>query len=65
MYGSTEGGVTTGCFDYDDYQGPDAPFKTSLDFEWMQFPQPVKTRFVDQGDGTYEMQYLVSLSSLS
>ncbi|KAI0085165.1 hypothetical protein BDY19DRAFT_909277 [Irpex rosettiformis] len=58
MYGSTEGGVTSGCFDYDDSQGPDASVKTSLDFEWMQFPPPAKTRFVDQGDGTYEMHYL-------
>jgi hypothetical protein len=60
VYGSTEGGVTSAIFDYDDSQGLDAPWKTSLDFDWMQFPHPVNVRFADQGDGTYELHFLVS-----
>lgn len=61
LYGSTETGSLTGFLDFDDSQGPDAPWKTSWDFEWLTFPPPVKPRFVDQGDGTYELQVLVRI----
>lgn len=60
VYGGTEYGVYTGVFDTDDSQGPDAPVKTSQDWAWMTFPQDrVICRWDPQGDGTYELQFIV------
>lgn len=59
MFGATEVGAPTLLFDTDDSRGADADVKTSADWSWMQFSDRVKTRWVDQGDGTYELQFLV------
>ena len=46
--------------DTDDSQGPDSPMKTSADWAWMQFDESrVRCRWIPQGDGTYELQFLV------
>ena len=58
-YGGTEYGAHTVVFDADDSQGPDAPVKTSMDWQWMAFPNYVRVRWVPQGDGNYECQFLV------
>ncbi|CAL1703601.1 unnamed protein product [Somion occarium] len=58
VYGATEFGAPTGIFDTDDSQGLDAPVKTSADYAWFQFPDYVNMRWIDQGDGTYELQFL-------
>ncbi|CAL1703617.1 unnamed protein product [Somion occarium] len=58
VYGGTEFGALTLMFDTDDSQGPEAPVKTSADWAWMQFSDQVKCRWIDQGDGTYELQFL-------
>ena len=64
MYGATEIGAYTDVFDADDSHGPDAPVKTSADWAWFSFCSRVKPRWIPQGDGTYELQLLVSVSSL-
>ena len=46
-------------FDADDSQGPDASCKTSADWDWFQFSDAVRPRFVPQSDGKYELHYLV------
>lgn len=61
VYGSTEAGSSIQGFDLDDSRGPDAPWRTSADWEWMKFADYVKPRWVPQGDGTYELHLLVSL----
>lgn len=60
-YGGTEYGAHSIVFDADDSQGPDAPVKTSMDWQWMAFPDYVRCRWVPQGDGNYECQFLVCL----
>jgi hypothetical protein len=60
VYGISECGAHTKTFDVDDSQGPDAPWKTSADWEWFQFSSEAKPRFIPQGDGKYELHYLVS-----
>lgn len=51
-YGTTEVGTLTGFPD-------DNPSVSRADWEWMTLPDMVKQRWVDQGDGTYELQFLV------
>lgn len=52
-------------FDIDDSQGPEADVKTSADWDWMRFADYVNCRWIPQGDGTYELQFLVSLALIS
>ena len=61
IYGGTEFGAPTGLWDTDDSQGPDADVKTTDDWAWFSFSDMVNLRWVDQGDGTYELHYLVSI----
>ncbi|KAI0079020.1 acetyl-CoA synthetase-like protein, partial [Panus rudis PR-1116 ss-1] len=59
VYGGTEFGATTRMLDTDDSHGLDAPdVKTSADWAWMQFIDLCKTRWIPQGDGTFELQFL-------
>ncbi|TCD64925.1 putative NRPS-like protein biosynthetic cluster [Steccherinum ochraceum] len=58
IYGATEFGAPTMIFDTDDTQGPDSDVKTSADWAWLQLSNTVNTRWVPQGDGTYELQTL-------
>ncbi|KAJ3525806.1 hypothetical protein NM688_g8348 [Phlebia brevispora] len=58
VYGATEFGAYTDVFDADDSQGPDAPVKTSADWAWFSFCDRVKPRWIPQGDGSYELQFL-------
>lgn len=59
-YGGTEFGVHTSVPPVDDSQGPDAPWRTSADWAWLSFPEErLRLRWDPQGDGTYELQYLV------
>ena len=62
VFGATEVGAPTLLFDTDDSHGPDADIKTSADWSWMQFSDRVKTRWIDQGDGTFELQFLVEFT---
>ena len=58
-YGGTEFGPHTKIFDID--EASDAPTaKTRADWEWMAFTERVQPRWDPQGDGTYELQYVVS-----
>lgn len=52
-YGSTEIGPVTPLFRYG--------IEKKL-WDWLQFTPNVKTRWADQGDGTYECQILVRLA---
>lgn len=60
-YGATEVGTTIADFSvYDadkDNRGAD---KLPEEWEWLSIDHVSKPRWVDQGDGTYELQYLVS-----
>lgn len=58
-YGATEFGSPTLVFTLvtDPHAGPNA--KTLEDWEWLEFGDYVNTRWEPQGDGTYELQYLV------
>ena len=60
VYGLTECGAHTKGYCVDDSQGPDAPWKTSADWEWIQLAEYVKPRWVPQGDGTFELVVYVS-----
>ncbi|EKM49837.1 uncharacterized protein PHACADRAFT_154467, partial [Phanerochaete carnosa HHB-10118-sp] len=58
IYGSTEGGSSVVAFDLDDSQGPDAPWRTSADWEYCKFADYIKPRWVLQDDGRYELHML-------
>lgn len=60
IYGGTEFGSPVQTFDMDDSKGPDADVKTSADWAYMQFGEMTNCRWVPQGDGTYELIYMVS-----
>lgn len=55
VYGGTEFGPPSSFL-----KGP----MNKEDWEYIFFSQFVKTRWIDQGDGTYELQFLVRLVSL-
>jgi hypothetical protein len=61
VYGATECGVHTLVLSEDDSLGPDAPVKTSADWAWLAFSDKVNCWWVPQGDGTYELQFLVRI----
>lgn len=53
--------MMAGFFDVNDFLGPESPWRTSADWEWMQFAGYIKPRWAHQGDGAYEFHCLVSL----
>ena len=58
IYGGTEFGCPTLAF-YN--TGKRGDIRTLEDWEWMQFDtEAVDVRFIPQGDGSYELQVLVS-----
>ena len=63
LYGGTEYGALTKIMDADDSQGPSAPVKTSKDWAWFSFVEErLKMRWDPQGDGTYELHFLVRIN---
>ncbi|EKM52305.1 uncharacterized protein PHACADRAFT_260612 [Phanerochaete carnosa HHB-10118-sp] len=58
VYGGTEYGVHTKILDTDYSLGPEASSRTKEDWEWVSFPDYPKCRWIPQGDGTYELQFL-------
>ena len=60
-YGGTEFGPHTKIFDIDESENPAPGAKTRADWEWMAFTERVQPQWDPQGDGTYELQYIVSL----
>ena len=64
-YGGTEFGPHTRVFDIDDSPNPDPNAKTKEDWEWLSFSNRVNCRWVPEGDGTFELQYLVSPTGCS
>lgn len=60
VYGGTEYGSHAKVFNVDYTQGPDPYVKSKEDWEYVSFPDSIKSRWVPQGDGTYELQFLVS-----
>lgn len=59
VYGGTEFGVHTRVFDTDPDAGPDSDVKSKEDWAWMTFQERVRPNWVPQGDGTYEVEFLV------
>lgn len=60
-YGTTEVGTTVADFSaYDVEQLNPAINQVPEDWEWVTIDRICKPRWVDQGDGTYELQLLVS-----
>ncbi|EKM50221.1 uncharacterized protein PHACADRAFT_153694 [Phanerochaete carnosa HHB-10118-sp] len=60
-YGGTEFGPHTRVFDMADDAPPSAApadAKTRADWEWLSFSERVRCRWVPEGDGTFELQYL-------
>lgn len=47
-------------FDNHDSQDTYAGVKTSADWDWLTFPDYLERRWIPQGDGTFELQLLVS-----
>ncbi|KZT04547.1 acetyl-CoA synthetase-like protein [Laetiporus sulphureus 93-53] len=56
-YGATEFGTLTCIYD-DDVDAPSPIGKTRHDWQWMAIPSDAKPRWIPQGDGTYELQFL-------
>ena len=62
VYGATETGSTMDVVHPDDSKGPDANVKTTADWAWIVFPEDqLHCRWVPEGDGSYELQFLVSI----
>ncbi|KAF7798286.1 hypothetical protein EIP86_009505 [Pleurotus ostreatoroseus] len=62
-YGTTETGPVAHVFD-GIYASPSDPnVKTVQDWQWQTFPPSTQPRWVSQGDGTYELQFLSSRTS--
>lgn len=65
-YGLTEAGPVAHIFEGIDSDPSDLGAKHIEDWQWQSFPVTTKPRFVPQGDGTYELQFLVrSIAHLS
>ncbi|TCD66635.1 putative NRPS-like protein biosynthetic cluster [Steccherinum ochraceum] len=59
VYGGSEFGAPSDCFDCNDSPDVDeAVMKTSTDWAWLQFADWCKPRWIPEGDGTYELQFL-------
>lgn len=59
VYGGTEFGVHSRLFGGDDSRGP------STEWQWVAFPDYLNCKWVAQGDGTFELHFLVSCFLLS
>ncbi|GJE88919.1 acetyl-CoA synthetase-like protein [Phanerochaete sordida] len=59
VYGATEHGVNTLPFDAAS-TAPGSDGTSSEAWEWVRFADHVNCRWVPQGDGSYELQYLTS-----
>ncbi|KAF7798250.1 hypothetical protein EIP86_009467 [Pleurotus ostreatoroseus] len=57
-YGTTEIGPTAHVFQALEEDPSDPNSKRAEDWQWQGFPPTTKPRFVPQGDGTYELQFL-------
>ena len=58
IYGSTETGVSTVVYGPQEREKP-------VEWAWMTFDSMYKCRWNDQGNGTYELQFLVSVIIMS
>ena len=63
-YGGTEFGTPGKVFDLDESDNPSPDARVPLDWEWLSFTDSVDIRWVPQGDGTFELQFLVSRLAL-
>lgn len=59
-YGATEVGTTIADFSVYDADRTNEMAKLPEEWEWLSIDRVSKPRWVDQEDGTYELQYLVS-----
>ncbi|TCD63026.1 putative NRPS-like protein biosynthetic cluster [Steccherinum ochraceum] len=62
IYGSTEIGIVNKVMDLDFSDNPDPSSKRPEDWAWMQLDDNVHPRWMDLGDGTFELQVLASES---
>ena len=60
IYGITETGVLNKVMDVDFSQEPRPGYKTPREWAWLQFDERINIRWASQGDGTFELQVLVS-----
>ena len=58
-FGGTEFGAASAVMDIDYSLPAEAPERTYADWAWMRFSDQVNPRWIDQGDGTFELQFLV------
>lgn len=58
-YGTTEAGPIANPFEGMDSDAFDPNAKLYEDWQWIGIPSTMNPRFVPQGDGTYELQFLV------
>ena len=58
VYGGTEFGGPTVV--YPEEQSPEEPIKPGDDWMWLRFLSLGNFRWIPEGDGTYELQVLVS-----
>ncbi|KAI0698146.1 hypothetical protein BC835DRAFT_1413279 [Cytidiella melzeri] len=59
VYGSTEAGVVSGFFDSVEFCGENSSTgKTKDEWSWLSFSSSVKPRWMPQGDGSFELQFL-------
>ena len=63
IYGLTETGVLNKIMDVDYSPNAKPQARKPEDWAYLQFDERIKPRWVDQGDGTYELQLLVSTRS--
>ncbi|TCD62140.1 hypothetical protein EIP91_007292 [Steccherinum ochraceum] len=61
IYGTTEIGVVNRVMDLDFSENPRPDCKRPEDWAWMQMDERIQPRWIDQGDGTYELQCLARL----
>ena len=60
-YGGTEFGAPTRIFDAVEPSGDGEKRKTKAEWQWMEFPvENVNVRWVPEGNGSCELQFLVS-----
>lgn len=60
VFGTTETGLNTGHFDTVEFGRNDIG-KTKEEWNWLYFPPQSNVRWVPQGDGSFELQFLVSI----
>ncbi|THH31763.1 hypothetical protein EUX98_g2444 [Antrodiella citrinella] len=58
LYGATEFGTPIRILDTEYSKSPDPGAKTPEDWAWLQFSSLTQPKWVDQGDGTFELQLL-------